>query len=148
MTSVFLSALMQIVVVAAGTEATPVSSKNYTEARKIVSETGSPLVVMVTTDSCVHCQTMKKKVLPRVFEGGFLRKVVFSIVNPDRESELAEKLIGDGPVPQLVMFRKKGDGWVRKTLVGGQSVEKVEQFIQEGVNDDQKEHDSPKSRGS
>jgi hypothetical protein len=148
MTSVFLSAMLQVVVLAAGTEATLVSSKTYTEARKIVSETGSPLVVMVTTDSCVHCQTMKKKVLPRVFEGGFFRKVVFSIVNPDRDGELAEKLIGDGPVPQLVMFRKKGDGWVRKTLVGGQSVEQVEQFIQEGVENDQKEHGSSKPSGS
>ena len=55
------------------------------------------------------------------------------MVNPDRDKELADKLIGGGPIPQLVMFRRKGDGWVRKNLVGGQSVEAVEEFIKEGL---------------
>ena len=58
------------------------------------------------------------------------------MVNPDRDKELAEKLTGGGPIPQLVMFRKKGNGWVRKNLVGGQSVETVEEFIKEGLAKD------------
>jgi thioredoxin-like negative regulator of GroEL len=142
MISLFMTAILQTAVLATGVEATPISNETYTEARQIVTETGKPLVVMVSTDWCPPCQTMKKTVLPRVREGGLLRKVVFAMVNPDHDHELAEKLIGGGPIPQLVMFRKKGDGWVRKTLVGGQSVETVEQFIKDGVAEDKKENTS------
>ena len=136
MTSILLAAVVQTAVLATGVEATPVSSETYTEARRIVTETGKPLVVMVGADWCSPCQTMKKTVMPRVREGGLLRKVAFALVNPDREHELAEKLTGGGPIPQLVMFRKKGNNWVRKKLVGGQSVEAVERFIKEGVDDE------------
>ena len=136
MTSIFLAAVVQTAVLATGVDATPVSTETYTEARRIVTETGKPLVVMIGTDWCPPCQTMKKTVMPRVREDGLLRKVAFALVNPDREHDLAEKLTGGGPIPQLVMFRKKGNGWVRKKLVGGQSVEAVEQFIKEGVDDE------------
>jgi hypothetical protein len=74
--------------------------------------------------------------LPRVREHGLLRKVVFAMVNPDREGELANQITGGGPVPQLVMFRKTAKGWVRKKLIGGQSVETVEEFIKEGLASD------------
>jgi thioredoxin-like negative regulator of GroEL len=139
MTSLLMAAILQSAVLATGVEATPISSETYAEARQIVTETGKPLVVMVSTDWCPPCQTMKKTIMPRVREGGLLRKVAFAMVNPDREQDLAEKLIGSGPIPQLVMFRKKGDGWVRKSLVGGQSVETVEEFIKDGVAEDKKE---------
>ncbi len=76
---------------------------------------------------------MKKTVIPQVRKRGLLRKVAFAMVNPDRDRELADKLIGGGPVPQLVMYRKTPDGWTRQVLVGGQTVEAVEQFINEGV---------------
>jgi thioredoxin-like negative regulator of GroEL len=140
MTSLIVAAVLQSAILATGVDATPISSESYTEASQAVEKTGKPLVVMVSTDWCPPCQTMKKKVMPQVREGGALRKVVFAMVNPDRDHDLAEKLIGGGPIPQLVMFRKKGDGWVRKALVGGQSVESVEQFIKEGVDADKKEH--------
>ena len=96
-------------------------------------ETGKPMVVMVSTEWCAPCQVMKKTVIPQVRKRGLLRKVAFAMVNPDRDRELADKLIGGGPVPQLVMYRKTPDGWTRQVLVGGQTVEAVEQFINEGV---------------
>ena len=133
MTSFLMAAVLHTAMFTVGVEATPISSESYSEARETVDETGKPLVVMVSTDWCPPCQTMKKTVMPRVRDNGTLRKVVFAMVNPDRESELAKKLIGGGPIPQLLMFRKKGDGWVKKSLVGGQSVESVEQFINDGV---------------
>jgi len=58
------------------------------------------------------------------------------VVNPDRDGELANQITGGGPIPQLVMFRKTSKGWVRKKLVGGQSVETVEEFINEGLASD------------
>ncbi len=124
-------------ILATGADAASVADETYADARRTTTETGKPMVVMVSTDWCPPCQTMKKTILPRVRERGLLKKVAFAIVNPDRDRDLAEKLTGGGPIPQLVMFRKRGDGWVRKKLVGGQNVETVEQFIAEGLAQDE-----------
>jgi thioredoxin-like negative regulator of GroEL len=136
MTSMILSITVQVALLGAGVEATPASIETYAEARRTATETGKPIVVMVSTDWCPPCQVMKKQVMPQVRERGLLRKVAFALVNPDRDRELADKLIGDGPIPQLVMFRRTSGGWARKSLVGGQSVEAVEQFISDGLEKD------------
>jgi thioredoxin-like negative regulator of GroEL len=112
---------------------------SYDQAHQATMETGKPMVVMVTTDWCAPCQVMKKTVIPQVRQRGLLSRVAFAIVNPDRERDLAQRLIGGGPVPQLIMFRKTAGGWKRQQLVGGQSVESVEQFINEGIAKDQEE---------
>jgi thioredoxin-like negative regulator of GroEL len=106
---------------------------SYATAHQTTMQTGKPMVVMVSTEWCAPCQMMKKTVIPQVRKRGLLRKVAFAMVNPDRDHELAEKLIGGGPIPQLVMYRKTPDGWTRQVLVGGQTVEAVEQFIKDGV---------------
>ena len=64
---------------------------------------------------------------------GLLSRVAFATVNPDQEGELSRQLIGSGPIPELVMYRKTPRGWIRRVLVGGQSVERVEQFINQGT---------------
>ena len=110
--------------------------ETYAEAHRTTVKTGKPMVVMVSTDWCPPCQVMKKKILPRVRQRGLLRKVAFAMVNPDRDGELAEKITGGGPIPQLVMFRKTPHGWMRSKLVGGQTVEAVEQFIKDGLASD------------
>lgn len=110
--------------------------EDYTSARQAAVAAGKPMVVMVGTDWCPPCQSMKKTILPRVRQRGLLRKVVFAVVNPDRESQLAQEITGGGPIPQLVMFRRSGKGWLRTKLVGGQSVEAVEEFINEGLVSD------------
>ncbi len=136
MTSMLLATIVQAALLATDAHATPAASpaaETYAAARKTMAETGKPMVVMVSTDWCPHCQVMKKTILPRVRERGLLRKVAFAVVDPDREKDLAQKLIGGGPIPQLLMFRKTRKGWVRNELVGGQSVEKVEEFIEEGL---------------
>jgi thioredoxin-like negative regulator of GroEL len=100
-------------------------------------KSGRPMLVMVSTDWCAPCQVMKKSVIPQVRQRGLLARVAFAVVNPDRDRELAQQLTGGGPVPQLIMFRKTPQGWVRRKLIGGQSVETVEEFINEAVATDQ-----------
>jgi hypothetical protein len=119
--------------------ATTVGSETYAEAHHVMIETGKPMVIMVCTDWCVPCQTMKQAVLPRVRQRGLLRKVSFAMVNPDHDGDLAQKLTGGGPIPQLVMFRKTAGGWNRQILVGGQSLESVENFISAGLAQDEAE---------
>jgi thioredoxin-like negative regulator of GroEL len=124
----------------AGTEQAAAKADTYDEAHRITTETGKPMVVMVGTEWCGPCQMMKKKILPRVREMGLLKKVAFAVVNADRDRELAQSLTGGGPIPQLVMFRKTPEGWMRRKLVGGQTVESVEEFINEGLSLDKGEH--------
>jgi thioredoxin-like negative regulator of GroEL len=141
MTLTLCAALIQTVLLASPTE----NTETYTEARRQLTETGQPMMVMVSTDWCGPCQSMKRNVLPRLRERGMFKKVAFAQVNADRDSELAKELTGGGPIPQLVMYRRSGRGWIRAKLVGGQSVEKVEQFINEELALDKSDHDSDKS---
>jgi hypothetical protein len=112
-------------------------SDNYADAHQVTMKTGKPMVIMVSTDWCAPCQVMKKTVIPQVRSRGLLARVAFAVVNPDRDRELAASLTGGGPVPQLVMFRRTAAGWNRRVLVGGQSVESVEKFINEAVAQDE-----------
>jgi thioredoxin-like negative regulator of GroEL len=107
--------------------------ETYTEAHQATMKTGKPMLVMVSTDWCPACQVMKRRILPVIRERGLLKRVAFASVNPDNDRQLLQQLIGSGPIPQLVMFRKTPRGWVRQVMVGSQSVENVEQFINQGI---------------
>jgi len=120
-------------------------AETYARAHKEMSETGKPMVVMVGTDWCGPCRKMKQVVLPEVRKRGLLQRVAFALVNADKDRKLAAKLIGKGPIPQLIMFRKTPDGWRRRKLVGGQEVEKVERFLREGIAQDGAEKTSEPS---
>lgn len=112
--------------------------ETYTEAHQASMKSGKPMLVMVSTEWCPACQVMKRRIMPQIRERGLLKRVVFASVNPDQDSELSQQLIGSGPIPELVMYRKTPRGWVRSVMIGSQSVETVEQFINEGtvVDDD------------
>jgi thioredoxin-like negative regulator of GroEL len=117
--------------------------ESYTEAHRVAEKTGKPIVVMVGADWCAPCQAMRRTILPRVREHGLFRKVAFAHVNVDREKELAAEITGGGKsVPQLVMFRKTKDGWVRQKMIGSHSVEEIEKFINDGLAMDTEEHDA------
>ena len=139
MTSLTLAAVLHLSVAAAGTH-------SYADAHRATAETGQPIVVMVSAEWCGACKEMEKTVLPQVAKRGLLKKVSFAVVNVDREATLARKLIGSGPVPQLVMFRRNGKGWLRKRLVGGQTPEAVEKFIEQGVARDEAAKKAPEGK--
>jgi len=107
--------------------------ETYAEAHQVTIKTGKPMLVMVSTEWCPACQVMKKRILPQIRERGLFSRVAFASVNPDQENELSHQLIGNGPIPELVMYRKTPRGWIRRVLVGAQTVETVEHFINEGT---------------
>jgi len=111
--------------------------ETYADAHRKTTETGRPMVIMVSTDWCMPCQRMKNTVLPEVRKDGLLSQVSFAMVNPDNDHDLATRLTGGGPVPQLVMYRKTSNGWKRRKLIGGQSVSTVEKFIKDGLSLDE-----------
>lgn len=132
MMSIGFAALVQAAVLVTGAD-----SESYADAHERVMSTGQPMVVMVGADWCPACQVMKNQVLPRVRERGILAKVAFAIVNLDRERELGAQLTNNGPIPQLLMYRKTSAGWRLRRLIGGQSEGAVESFIDEGIAADQ-----------
>jgi hypothetical protein len=80
---------------------------------------------------------MKNNVLPRLSRSGGLDKVAFAHVNADRDSRIAKSVMKGGTIPQLIMYRKTPTGWRRHMLVGAQSPEKIEAFINQGLKLDE-----------
>ena len=117
--------------------------ETYAEAHQTTMKTGKPMLVMVSTEWCPACQIMKRRILPQIRERGLLSRVAFATVNPDQEGDLSRQLIGSGPIPELVLYRKTPRGWIRRVLIGSQSVEQVEQFINQGTLADDDAQDSP-----
>lgn len=113
------------------------TNESYADAHRAVAETGKPMLVMVGAKWCGPCQRLKRQVLPKLRQRPIFKRIAFAMVDVDQESKLARKLTGGGPVPQLVMFRKGPNGWFRRKLVGGQALETVEKFVEQGVKLDQ-----------
>ncbi len=116
--------------------------ESYTEAHQASMKTGKPMLVMVSTDWCPACQVMKRRIMPQIRERGLLSRVAYATVNPDQQGDLSRQLIGSGPIPQLVMYRKTPRGWIRRVMVGSHSAEDVEHFINQGTLADD---DAPKA---
>lgn len=127
MTSLTLATVLQLSLSAAA------AADSYADAHRVTTETGKPMVVMVSTEWCPPCQRMKKTVIPEVRKLAIFKEVSFAVVNPDDDGSLANSLTGGGPVPQLVMFRLTPDGWRRRKLVGAQSLGTVKLFLEKGV---------------
>jgi thioredoxin-like negative regulator of GroEL len=136
MTTMLCAAMIQSAILLTGADKPAPTPETYAEAYRTTEKTGKPMVVMVSTEWCAPCQTMKRRIMPRVRERAVFRRVSFAMVNPDQDTELAEQITGGGPIPQLVMYRKTANGWMRRKLIGGQSVEDVETFLKEGLADD------------
>jgi thiol-disulfide isomerase/thioredoxin len=107
--------------------------ESYEEAHKASTETGRPMVVMVSASWCPACKSMEKEVLPEVERQGGLTQVSFAKVDLDKDQKLGQQLTKGGPIPQLIMYRKTRRGWLLRRLIGRQSVTRVQSFITEGL---------------
>jgi thioredoxin-like negative regulator of GroEL len=105
------------------------ASYNYADAYKATEESGKPLVVLVGAEWCPGCQAMKTSIMPKVAAHGGLKNVAYAQVNTDRQGELARQMMSGNMIPQLVMYTKTADGWKRQRLIGAQSPEAVESFL-------------------
>ena len=112
------------------------SKETYTVAHAEMTKTGKPMLVLISTDWCPACQVMKHRILPTLRERLAFKRTGFAMVNPDQERDLSRQLIGNGPIPQMVLYRKTLRGWQRTVLVGSQSVEAVEGLITAGDQED------------
>jgi len=129
MMSLSFAVVLQASVLAAGAD-------SYADAHKLVAETGRPMVILVGAEWCPACKVLENTVIPQVREHGYLQRVAFAIVDYDREREISQRLVGDGPLPQMLMYRKTADGWKVRKLIGSHPVNIVEWFLYEGVTAD------------
>lgn len=129
MTSLTLSVAMQLALL--GT--TPSDDTSYAKAHETTAKTGQPMVILVGAKWCPACVQMKDSVVPQLKKRGSLTEVSFAEVDLDQERELGHRLTKGGPIPQLLMYRKTNLGWRLRRIIGGQSVEKVDRFIAEGI---------------
>lgn len=122
-----MTALVLGLVVQASVVALP--NQPFNEAAQRSAATGKPLIVLLGADWCPGCRTMKNSVLPEVARTGILEEVEFVYVDVDREPQLAERLLRDTSIPQLLRYQRVGDRWEGRVLLGAQSPEKVKSFI-------------------
>ena len=109
------------------------SSHQYNQAYQQTAETGRPLLVLVGADWCPGCRQMKDSVLPQLEQQGTFNKVTLAYVNTDQQQELAGRLMHGGSIPQLILFKKTGKGWMRQQLTGAHSLGDTKNFISQGA---------------
>lgn len=95
--------------------------KPYEEAYVEATQSNKPLLVLVTASWCGPCQIMKKEF---EYDG-----VVSAIVDVDKQPDIAKQIMKGDKVPQLVLFKRKGNAWQRLRLIGRQTRERVIDFI-------------------
>jgi thioredoxin-like negative regulator of GroEL len=105
----------------------------YADAIKQSESDNKPLVVLVGAEWCGPCQTLKNTTMPVVHKDGVMQEVSFTVLDADRDSELAKQVTDGGAIPQLVMFHKTAEGWQRQKLVGVQSPSAIISFLRRGV---------------
>ncbi|MCC9604465.1 thioredoxin family protein [Blastopirellula sp. JC732] len=106
---------------------------DYKTAFQSADETGKPLLVLVGTNWCPGCVTMKRSVMPSLLRKGKLTGVAYAEVDADSDSGLAGKLMQGGSIPQLILYRKTNTGWRRSLLVGAQSETTIETLVERAV---------------
>jgi thioredoxin-like negative regulator of GroEL len=126
MTGLTTNLLLQTLLLATG-------AQPYEQAYRTMESDGQPLLVLVGADWCPACQSMKSSTMVRLERSGKLRGVAYTIVNSDRESSLAQKIMRGGSIPQLVLYERTASGWRRSQLTGGQSESQVQAFIARAV---------------
>ncbi|MEW4451447.1 thioredoxin family protein [Bremerella sp. JC817] len=105
----------------------------YDDAFKTAMETGKPMLVLVGTDWCPACVTMKQSIMPRLKRAGRLSGVVYTEVDADAQPRIAQRIMSGGGYPQLALYRKTKDGWRRQILIGVQSESTIQTIVERAV---------------
>lgn len=72
---------------------------------------------------------MEQEIAPRLGGKKYQEQVAFVSVDIDREPKVGQQLVGEGPIPQLFLFRRVGQRWRAIRLVGLHEFPVIEQHI-------------------
>lgn len=102
---------------------------DYKTAYAKAQQGDKPLLVLVTATWCPPCQSMKATTIPQLLRQDAFKDFHYATVDLDEEADLAQKLIGNRGVPQLIVFEKVEGKWQKRYMAGYQTVANVEKFI-------------------
>ncbi len=102
---------------------------DYKTAYKRSMEGDKPLLVLVTAEWCPPCQRMKKSTIPALIDNDKFRHFNFATVDLDKDRTDARKLIGNGSIPQLIVYEKIAGEWKVRSLKGYKTADSVESFL-------------------
>lgn len=134
--------------VSSGTTEPAVSFNSYKEAYRRAQEERLPLVVFVGAEWCPACRKMDEAVFPHLPKSPILQNGVFARVDYDQDTKLAQAITGGGALPQVVIFPPQGSGQKLRRVVGAQPVEKLFQFLREGLSPKQDPAESTAMTGA
>lgn len=120
------SAILLIAVSSVAVAGEPV---DYRTAYEKAQQGDKPLLVLVTAEWCPPCRIMKSQTIPQLMKKDAFKEFHYATVDLDREQAVAQQLIGQRGVPQLILFEKKEGKWTRRYLRGVQTPETVEAFV-------------------
>ena len=129
MKRVLLPALVFLFACATFTSCFAQQPTDYRTAYQAAQTGEKPLLVLVTAEWCPPCKIMKNTTIPELMQKQAFKDFHYSTVDLDKDEKLARQLIGDRGVPQLIMYEKRNDKWIRRYLRGIQTPATVEAFV-------------------
>lgn len=115
------------------TDPPAISFVSYKDAYQRAAQERVPLVVFVGAKWCPACRKMEESVIPNLPKNPILQKAVFARLDYDQDTKLAQAVTGGGALPQVVIFPPQGSSGKLRRAVGAQSVEKLFQFLRDGL---------------
>lgn len=102
---------------------------DYSVASQTATREKRELLVLIDADWCPACRKLRGEVLsdPRLVP--YLKPYVCTMVNVDRQPQLAEALGGRGAIPLLIAYHWTPRGWIRREIRGYRSVEQLASFL-------------------
>lgn len=111
-----------------------ISFVSYKDAYQRAARERLPLVVFVGAKWCPACRKMEQSVIPNLPKSLILQKAVFARLDYDQDTKLAQAVTGGGALPQVVIFPPQGSNGKLRRVVGAQPVEKLFQFLRDGLS--------------
>ncbi|GAB4127312.1 MAG: thioredoxin family protein [Thermogutta sp.] len=124
-----------------------VSFVSYKDAYQRARKEHLPLVVFVGAEWCPACRRMEQSVIPNLPASPIYRDAVFARVDYDQDTKLAEAITGGGALPQIVIFPPQGSSEKARRVIGAQPVEKLFQFLRDGLSTKRGPNDSTAMNG-
>ncbi len=107
--------------------------QTYRDAYYQAERQQKPLLVLVGDESSTEYRKIKTEFLPALARDGVLKEVAVAVVDLEKHRDIARKIMQDGPAPQLVLYLRNGDTWLRSQLSTPESVTEVREFLKNNV---------------
>ena len=110
--------------------------QDYAEAYKQSVAEDKPLMVVVGAPWCPACNVLKDTTIRTMAKSGELDDVSITMINRDKDPELAQQLTeGVKTIPQIIVYTKSDSGrWKRRRLMGYQPRQPIRTLIRRALN--------------